>query len=294
MRPILAAVAVAVLLATPAAGARAPNLGRIRAGLAELAARGRLSGTVLIAKNGRPVFEHAYGAADRSSHTPNRLATRFNLASVGKTFTGVAVAQLVQAGKLRFQDRVGKYVPELRKDVGDRVTIAELLDHTSGLGDFFGDPGYERLRPRLTSLASYLPLIAEERLQFEPGARFGYSNSGYVLLGLVVERVSGESYYSYVAQHVFRPAGMTATGCFWKSRRVPNRADNPVSCRCIAPYRHHKTFSDCLTAWQLDRRGGLPLRQARAVPVPRPRARPRAGPRAVPRREADPARPADL
>src|SRR5438067_2309120 len=212
MRPILAAAALAVLtLAAPAAGARGPNLRRIRAGLAELAARGQLSGTVLIAKHGRPVFEHAYGVANRRTHTPNRLATRFNLASVGKTFTGVAVAQLVQAGKLRFQDRVGKYVPELRKDVGDRVTIAELLDHTSGLGDFFGDPGYERLRPRLTSLASYLPLIAEERLQFEPGARFGYSNSGYVLLGLVVERVSGESYYSYVARPVFRAAGTTAT-----------------------------------------------------------------------------------
>jgi CubicO group peptidase (beta-lactamase class C family) len=159
------------------------------------------------------VFARAYGFANTGTRRRNRLDTRFNLASAGKMFTGVAVAQLVERGKLRFTDRVGRYVPELRRAVGSTVTVAQLLDHTSGLGDYFRDPGYQALKPQLTSLERYLPLIAGERLLFRPGARFSYSNSGFIVLGLIVERVSGLSYYDYVQRHVFARAGMTRTAC---------------------------------------------------------------------------------
>ena len=175
---------------------------------------GRFSGVLVVAKSGLPVLQRAYGLANRETREPNTLATQFNLASLGKGFTGVAVAQLVERGKVRFDDQIGRYVPELPKPIGTTVTVAELLDHTSGLGDYFGDPGYARLRPRLTTLRRYLPLIARERLAFRPGARFSYSNSGFVLAGLVVERASGEDYYAYLRRHVWGPAGMTRTGCY--------------------------------------------------------------------------------
>jgi len=204
------------LLAAPADGGSGvqPPLARIAAGTAAMSRAGRFSGVLVVAKDGHPVLQRAYGLANRETREPNRLGTQFNLASLGKVFTGVAVAQLVERGKVRFDDRIGRYLPELPKRIGTTVTVAELLDHTSGLGDYFGDPGYERLRPRLTSLRRYLPLIARERLAFRPGARFSYSNSGFVLAGLVVERASGEDFYGYLRRHVWGPAGMTRTGCF--------------------------------------------------------------------------------
>jgi CubicO group peptidase (beta-lactamase class C family) len=211
---VVRALAVAfVSLALTGSGGQSP-LSRVARGTAAMARAGRFSGVVLVAKDGKPVLQRAYGLANRRTREPNRLETEFNLASLGKIFTGVAVAQLVQRGKVRFADRIGRYVPELPRRIGAAVTVGELLDHTSGLGDFFGDPGYARLRPRLTSLRAYLPLIARERLAFRPGAWFSYSNSGFVLAGLVVERASGEGFYAYLRRHVLAPAGMTRTGCF--------------------------------------------------------------------------------
>jgi len=209
-------VAIALTLAVPSAS----PLARIELGLKQQG----FSGVILVARHGKPVLERAYGLADRSAHRVNRIDTKFNLASVGKSFTAVAVAQLVQSGKLRFDDKVGKYVPELPGSVGDRITIAELLDHTSGLGDYFASPLYPALQPKLTSLAAYLPMIVDDAPVGRPGARFRYSNSGYILLGLVVQRVSGMDYYGYLERNVFERAGMKDSGCFFKTARVPNRA----------------------------------------------------------------------
>jgi CubicO group peptidase (beta-lactamase class C family) len=181
------------------------------------ATRAGFSGEVAVARDGRIVFAHGYGRADRERGRRATLDTAFNLASMGKMFTGVAAAQLVQARKLRFDDRIGKYLPQLPARMRT-ITVAQLLDHTSGLGDFFGDPGYERLRPRLRTLRAYLPLVTRERLQFKPGTRWSYSNSGFLLAGLVIEKASGEPYGEYLARHVWKPAGMRHTGCFTRSR----------------------------------------------------------------------------
>src|SRR5690348_1090739 len=163
----------------------------MREALAVVLAAAHISGVALVARHGRPVYAHAYGLANRATHTHNRLDTQFNLASVGKMFTGVAVAQLVERGRLRFSDPVGRYVRGLASRIARTVTVGELLDHTSGLGDYFGDPGYDARRPGLRTLRAYVPLVAREQLAFKPGTRFSYSNSGFILAGLVVERVSG-------------------------------------------------------------------------------------------------------
>ena len=222
MRLVLAALVAALALAPAGSAGRTDTLAGIAASLRRLAASGRFSGDVLIARNGRPVLRRHYGLADRATREPNRLDTRFNLASLGKPLTAVAVARLVDEGKLRFDDRIGRYLPGLPSSLR-ALTVAQLLDHTSGLGDYFGSPGYERLRPRLTSLRRYLPLIVDAPPDAEPGA-FHYSNSGYILLGLIVERVSGTDYYRFLRRQVLAPAGMTHTACLWRARLGRNTA----------------------------------------------------------------------
>jgi CubicO group peptidase (beta-lactamase class C family) len=206
-------LALVVLALASSASAASPTLGhRVR----EAAARSGFSGEVAVARHGRIVFAHGFGFADRARKRPVALDTAFNLASMGKMFTGVAAAQLVQSGRLRFGDRIGGYLPQLPARMRS-ITVAQLLDHTSGLGDFFGDPGYERLRPTLRTLAAYLPLVTRERLLFKPGTRWSFSNSGFLLAGLVIEKTSGERYDRYLAGHVWRPAGMKHTGCYRRS-----------------------------------------------------------------------------
>jgi CubicO group peptidase (beta-lactamase class C family) len=184
---------IAVLAATPALGRQVDAA----------ASRNGFTGAVAVARNGTLVLARSYGLADRARRTKVTLDTAFNLASMGKMFTGVAAAQLVQAGKLRFDD-----------------------------------PGYDRLRPGLTSLAAYLPLVKRETLQFKPGSRWAYSNSGFLLAGLAIEKASGARYDTYLARHVFGPAGMTHSGCYARAKlpsfaaigydgAVPNTATLP-------------------------------------------------------------------
>ncbi len=197
----------------------------LRAHLDELAAQDRFSGTVLLAKNGQLLFQHAYGFADHAFDARNTVETKFNLASMGKIFTAVAIMQLEQEGKLSVDDRLLKLVPDYpNKEVAAKITIGELLTHTSGLGDFFGPAFQNSNQAQYQTIESYLPLFASQPLLFEPGSRYSYSNAGYIVLGLVIERVSGESYNDYVREHIFAPAGMNNTG-FWSAQDdVPNLA----------------------------------------------------------------------
>lgn len=136
-------------------------------------------------------------------------ATRFNLASASKMFTAVAIGQLIDGGRLRLDQPVGEIVAGLTPEAA-RVTIRQLLTHTSGLGDFFR-PENMAMMMKARRADDILPLIAGERPAFAPGSRFAYSNSGFALLGVVIERISEQSYPDYLRQHVFAPAGMTAT-----------------------------------------------------------------------------------
>jgi D-alanyl-D-alanine carboxypeptidase len=171
------------------------------------------SGQILVADASGIVYERELGHADPATAAPVAADTRFNLASTGKLFTTVAVLQLVQAGKLDLDAPVGRYLPDWPvATVREQVTARQLLSHTSGLGAYWGED-FARARPGLQRLDDYRALIAQEP-DFAPGSGWAYSNSGYVLLGLLVEAVSGEDYYDYVVRHVFQPAGMRNSGYF--------------------------------------------------------------------------------
>ena len=202
----------------------AKALAALRGEVEKRAGSDQFSGAVLVAKNGKPVFERAYGLADREHKTPNTLDTRFRLGSMNKMFTAVAIAQLAQAGKLNFTDPLGKFLPDYpSRDVATKVTIHHLLTHTGGTGDFFG-PEYQTHREELRDLKDYVALFGKRGLEFEPGSKWEYSNYGFLLLGLVVEAASGQSYYDYVREHIYKPAGMKSSDSLPESTPVPGRS----------------------------------------------------------------------
>jgi CubicO group peptidase (beta-lactamase class C family) len=167
---------------------------------------------VLIAHNGKPVFAQAYGLADREHKLSNTVKTRFHIGSMNKMFTCVAIVQLAQQGKLGFDDPVGKYLKDYpNQDVATKVTIRQLLTHRGGTGNIFG-PEFDAHRLELRTLQDYVKLFGNRGPTFEPGSRFEYSNYGFILLGVIIEKVSGQSYYDYVRERVYLPAGMTSTG----------------------------------------------------------------------------------
>ena len=165
---------------------------------------------MLVARNGKVLLQDAWGRADREAGTPNTLDTQFRIGSMNKMFTAVATLQLVEAGKLALDDPIGEHLPDYpNEDVASKVTVRHLLTHTGGTGDIFG-PEFELNRLELCEeLDDYVKLYGARALRHEPGARHEYSNYGFVLLGALIEKVSGESYYDYVRDNVFRPAGMT-------------------------------------------------------------------------------------
>jgi CubicO group peptidase (beta-lactamase class C family) len=183
----------------------------------------QFSGVVLIAKEGKPLLSRAWGMADPAQNVANDPETKFNLGSINKIFTQVAVAQLAAAGKLALTDTVRKHLPDYPSPAADRITIEQLVAHRSGLGDFFG-PKFQKSPHSLRKLSDYLPLFAAEPLLFEPGSDQRYSNAGYVVLGLIVERLSGQSYYDYVRDHITVPAGMKDTASYPFDAEVANRA----------------------------------------------------------------------
>lgn len=191
----------------------------LEAKLDELTRRDEFSGAALIAKDGKPVWQKAYGMADREKQIPVKLETRFRIGSINKMFTSVAIAQLVEAGKLKFTDTIAGVLPEdPNKEVAGKITIEQLLTHTSGLGDIF-TPKFDQIKDNLHELHDYLPLLASTSLLFEPGKSWSYSNAGFVVLGLIIEKVSGESYYDYVQHHIYDKAGMNASGDIPKTKR---------------------------------------------------------------------------
>jgi CubicO group peptidase (beta-lactamase class C family) len=190
----------------------------------ELVAVDLFSGAVLVAKDGKSVFAQAYGMADREKKMPNTLKTRFRLGSMNKMFTAVATLQLVQNGKLDLKAPLGNYLTGyLNNDVASKVTIEQLLTHTGGTGDIFG-PEFDKNRLQLKTLQDYVKLYGTRGPEFEPGSQWKYSNYGFLLLGVIVEKVSGQSYYDYVRDHIFKPAGMTATASEPEDKPVADRS----------------------------------------------------------------------
>ncbi|HEY0036547.1 MAG TPA: serine hydrolase domain-containing protein [Longimicrobium sp.] len=196
----------------------------LRARLDAATQAGQFSGAVLVARDGKTLFEGAYGLADRERGVANTPLTQFRAGSMYKMVTAVATLQLVQAGTLRLDTPLGTYLPDYpNADVASKVTPHHLLTHTGGTGDIFG-PEFMARRLELRTTGDYLQLYGTRGLQFTPGAQHVYSNYGFMLLGALVERVSGNRYDDHVAARVLAPAGMTATGTVPEDSLVPGRA----------------------------------------------------------------------
>ncbi|MDX1626117.1 MAG: serine hydrolase domain-containing protein, partial [Wenzhouxiangellaceae bacterium] len=158
--------------------------------------------------------QRAWGLAHRDFGVPNDTTTRFNLGSLNKTWTAVAVAQLAESGKLSFDDPLSKFVDYPDAESAKKIRIEHLLTHTSGLGSYFTEEYDRTARKDLRSLDDFLALSADQPPAFEPGTDWLYSNTGMLVLGKVIEAASGQDYYDYIQQHILQPAGMQASGCF--------------------------------------------------------------------------------
>jgi CubicO group peptidase (beta-lactamase class C family) len=188
----------------------------LEAFLKRLADADVFSGAVLLAKNGVPVFRAAYGNANKDFNAPNQIDTKFNLGSMNKMFTSVAIAQLVERGKLSFDTPLSTFLPEFPdRESSKKIKIKHLLTHTAGLGAYFSEKWNESSRALYRTVDDMMKrAAADEKLLFEPGSRQQYSNTGMLVLGKVIEKVTGESYYDYVRENITTPAGMTSTDCF--------------------------------------------------------------------------------
>jgi len=203
-----------VLDQTPEPLATPQAIAALDAFAGKLAARDRYSGVFIVEQNGKRLYARAFGLADREGKKPVRLDTPFFMASQGKMFTGVAVLQLVEAGKVALDDPIGKYLTDYpNKVVAQKVTVRHLLTHRGGTGDIgILRPEEGGNRAWVRTIGDLIKLNGSRPPAFEPGTEEAYSNYGFILLGALVEKVSGRSYYDYVSEHVFRPAGMNATG----------------------------------------------------------------------------------
>jgi D-alanyl-D-alanine carboxypeptidase len=180
--------------------------------VAPLAAKDEFAGVVLIAKDGQPVYQGAFGLADRERKTPVALATRFSIASIGKAFTRTAIAQLIGQNKLAVTDTVGKLLPDYPNEQTRAATVEQLLTMRGGIADFFGPAFDAAPKSQFTSNADYFRLVANLPPLFAPGEREQYCNGCYIVLGAIIERVSGMPYETYITEHVFKPAKMTGAG----------------------------------------------------------------------------------
>ena len=175
-----------------------------------------------IAKQGRIVYTNAYGMRDRERHLPTKVDTNFEIGSITKQFTAAAILQLQEAGKLHIDDKLANYLPDAPH--AKEVTLRQLLSHTSGLAEYLDGPDIEEAATKSATFEQLMARIADKPLDFAPGSRFLYSNTGNILLGRVIEVVTHESYQHNVQTHLLDVAGMTQTFTIADEKRLPNMA----------------------------------------------------------------------
>jgi CubicO group peptidase (beta-lactamase class C family) len=193
--------------------------------ISKLAEADVFSGAALLAKDGKVIYKKAFGMANKDFNAPNRVDTKFNLGSMNKMFTSVAIAQLVERGKLSFDDPLAKFLPEFpSKEAAEKIKIKHLLCHTAGLGSYFNKKFMESSRARFRTTNDFMEVAKEEKLAFEPGTSWRYSNTGMLVLGAVIEKATGQSYYDYIRENIYKPAGMINSDCYDLDRVNPNLA----------------------------------------------------------------------
>jgi D-alanyl-D-alanine carboxypeptidase len=224
----------------------------------ELAAQDKFSGNILIARRGKILFEKNWGLADRQTHTPVTSATKFRIGSMNKMFTAVAILQMVSQNEISLDGALGQYLPDYPNPDMAKATIRQLLNHTAGAGEIFG-PDFDTHKSTLKAHADYLALYGARGPAHPPGASDGYDNYGFILLAAVIEKVSGKSYYDYVRDNIFQPAGMTNTdslpedahvsrlapGYTWKDGKWVSNADT-LPYRGTAAGGGYSTLGDLL------------------------------------------------
>lgn len=183
------------------------NFDKLNSYLDSLTASENFSGFVLIAKSGKPLFQKGYGYSDRENQYPNTNHSQFCLSSTSKLFTGTALVKLMQEGKISANDTIGTYIKGL--SYGSNITIHHLLTHSSGLKDFYEDSSFTYVGVK--NCTDIIKFICNQKLSFNPGDKVKYSSSGMILLGAVIEKVSGLSYQEYITNTFFEPLGMKNT-----------------------------------------------------------------------------------
>ena len=174
---------------------------------------GQFNGAVLVAENGKVIFKKGYGMANMEWNIPVEPDTKFRLGSITKQFTSMLILQLVQEGKIKLEGKLTDYLPDYRKDTGDRITIHQLLNHTSGIPSYTGLPNFfQEISRNPYSVSDFVKKFASGDLEFEPGTKWNYNNSGYFLLGAIVERVAGKPYEQVLKERILDPVGMKNTG----------------------------------------------------------------------------------
>jgi CubicO group peptidase (beta-lactamase class C family) len=214
LKPSCGAIAAILLLHAPvfaAPEAPAPSLAeRIDAVIAPSYRSDAPGATVIVVKDGKTVFHKAYGMADIASKRPLTPDTALRIGSITKQFTAVAILMLAEEGKLSLDDGITRFLPDYPTH-GKKITIEHLLTHTSGIVSYTGKPGYMTGMARDMTVDQIIASFKDDPLEFEPGSRYRYNNSGYFLLGAIIEKVSGQSYASFLQQRIFTPLGMSHT-----------------------------------------------------------------------------------
>ena len=185
----------------------------------------QFNGAALVAENGKVVYKGAFGMANMEWNIPNTPDTRFRLGSITKQFTAMLTLQLVEQGKIKLDGKISDYLTDYRKDIGEKVTVHHLLTHTSGIPSYTGQPGFfENVSRNPYKVSEFVKKYASGDLEFEPGSRFSYNNSGYFLLGAIIEQVTGRSYEQVLKENILDPAGMKNTGYDHHNTIIPKRA----------------------------------------------------------------------
>ncbi|GHF92101.1 serine hydrolase domain-containing protein [Thalassotalea marina] len=201
------------------------NIKAIKSYIETLHQQDKFSGVVLITKDDNIVLKESYGYAHIGLSVANKPSTKFSFASIGKTFTAIAILQLLEQKKLSLSDTVGKFLPNYPNEVvRNSVTIQQLLNHTSGIPNYMTAKYYESSKDLYRNIDDLASLYQNEPLNFTPGAKFSYTNSGYVILGLIIEKLSGEQYDDYIKSHIFDVAGIVNTGNFDRDHPVADAA----------------------------------------------------------------------
>lgn len=209
----LCVYAAVVLIASQRAALAQDHATKIQEVLATAHKYQQFNGAALVAENGKVVYKGGFGMANMEWNLPNTPDTKFRLGSITKQFTAMLTLQLVEQGKIKLDGKITDYLPDYRKDVGEKVTVHHLLTHTSGIPSYTSQPGFfQNVSRNPYKVDEFVKKYASGDLEFPPGSKFSYNNSGYFLLGAIIERVTGKSYEQALKEMIFDPLGMKNTG----------------------------------------------------------------------------------